>query len=420
MGGELSSGGARVQSLGNEAVIGTDLNGAVIGKTETADAPAIEMPRQPSDLGSLHPQSIEPESAAHVDLSTTSNAFGLKKIDRADLRTYPSLLEVLEKLGDIAGFIQKDTGLPLDLSRVSLDVCPGDEFAIRGQKEAVLRCGGAPNAIEEALDKKHPEHRKIVKTLERVKSQGLGLFLPTEEGILLNGDLLNKGNANHLAEVLYHELIHAAQYQSFPGFYATISKYASVAFELSEKGLKDSPEYREAMDNASACMQFLEGMPTSLQTKNSKVYFPGASDGLGFLYKAWVIAQSVLTREGRSSMIKYVMGTIKYDELQKVSPHLDHVAYRVPELALLAGKSEGEVVINVPGSLAKEEVQQIVTVVERFSTVNSSSKVSCRINLSFDSQESGSRVVDSASILDCHAKISAKLAATQIMRRSAR
>ncbi len=231
--------------------------------------------------------------------------------------------------------------------------------------------------------------------------------MPTEEGILLNGDLLKKGNANHLAEILYHELIHAAQYQNFPGFYATLSKYGMVAFKLSEKGLKDSPEYREAKDNAQACLQFLEGMPTSLQTKNSKVYFPGASDGLGFLYKAWSIAQSVLTREGRSTLIKYVMGSFKYDALQKMSSHFDHVAYRVPELALLAGKSEGEVVINVPGSLTEEEVQQIATVVEMYSTLNRSSKVSCRINLSLDSQGSEKGVVDSASILNCYAQLSA-------------
>ncbi len=420
MGGELSSGDAGMQSLENKVGRETDLKGAVIGRTETAHAPAIVMPMQPSDLGSLQPQPIGPESAAHVDLSTTSNAFGLKKIDSADLSTYPPLREVLERLGVIAQFIQKDTGLTFDLSRVSLDVCRGDEFAIRAWKEALLRCGSAHEAIDEALDKKHPEHRKVVKTLERFRSQLLGVFLPTEEGMLLNGDLLKRGNANHLAEVLYHELIHAAQYQNFPGFYATLSKYGSVAFGLSEKGQKNSPEYREAEDNSIACLQFLEGMPTSLQTKNGKVYFPGASDGLGFLYKAWAFARLIMTREGRSSLTKYVMGTIKYDALQKMSPHLDHVAYRVPELALLAGKSEGEVVIHVPGSLAREQVQQIAAVAEIFSTLNRSSKVSCKIHVCSDSQESVQGVVDSASILNCYEKLSAELAATKIMRRLAR
>jgi hypothetical protein len=101
------------------------------------------------------------------------------------------------------------------------------------------------------------------------------------------------------------------------------------------------------------------------------------------------------------------MGSFKYDALQKMSSHFDHVAYRVPELALLAGKSEGEVVINVPGSLTEEEVQQIATVVEMYSTLNRSSKVSCRINLSLDSQGSEKGVVDSASILNCYAQLSA-------------
>jgi hypothetical protein len=174
MGGELSSCGAGMQSLGNEAARETDRGGTVIGKTEISHTPGIEMPRRPTELGSLRP--VESESAAHVDLNATSSAFGLKKIDRTDLSTYPSLREVLERLGRIAGFIQKDTGLSLDLSTVSLDVCPGDEFAIRACKEAFLRSGVAHEAIDEALDKNHPEHRKVVKMLGALKSLTLGVF----------------------------------------------------------------------------------------------------------------------------------------------------------------------------------------------------------------------------------------------------
>jgi hypothetical protein len=349
-------------------------------------AGVVDMPRRPADLGSFSPRDETlAEKVAHPSRST---AYGLKQIDTADLSSYPTLRQVLERLSEIAAHIQKDTGLHLDLSRVSFDVCSGHDFARRAYKESSVRCGMAPEAIDEALKGGHPEHRKLSKQLGRMESQMLGVFMPTEEAILLNGDLLARGNANHVANVLYHELIHAAQFQNFPGFFSTLDAYGKLSVELSKKGLSDSREYRDTKDSLDACMQLLEGMPTSLQMENSKKYFPGASDGIGFFQKAWAVAQTLLTHEGRSTLVKYLGGALKYGAMQKASPHIDHLAYEFPELALIAGKKQGEVVLNLPDEIPGERLIQILAAAELLQRLNRGSQLQVAINIASGDQQS--------------------------------
>lgn len=350
---------------------------AVDGGTVHDSNNVVEMPRAHVDLGSF--PSRDEGANVQVEPRAKSTTYGLKQIDAADLATYPTLREVLERIGELTEHIRKDTGLSLDLSKVSFDVCPAHEFAIRALKDGAARCGLAPEGIDEALNKTHPEHRAVMKQLNLSKALALGVFLPTEESVVLNGDLLSRGNANNLAKVLYHELIHVAQYQNFPGFFEEIGLYAKRLVELSNKGLKTSPEYLDIKDSVGAFMQLLEGMPTLLQTKQGKEYFPGASDGLGFFYKAWALSQTLFTREGWKTAIKYIGGALKYGALQKVSPHIDHVAYQVPELALLAGKARGEVVINLPHGITAEKIQQVAAVAGIFTSVNPSSKVTCTL-----------------------------------------
>lgn len=369
------------------------VKGGVVPTPEVAVTSPIDMPRRPVDLGSFSSREVGP--TVHAE----PNTYGLKQIDHADLSTYPNVREVLERLGEISAHIRRDTGLKFDLSRVSMDLCSGDEFAIRAYKEGSIRIGISPEAIDEALTKTHPEHRELVKQLELSKSLALGVFMPTEEKVLLNGDLLKKGNANNLATVMYHELIHAAQYQNFPKFFEAISSYGKVLHDLSQKGLSHSPEYLDAKDSLGACMQLLEGMPTSLQFVKGKEYFPGASDGLGFFHKAWALARTLFTREGWNTAVKYLGGALNYKLFQRFSPHIDHVAYEVPELALLAGKRNGKVEINLPHGVTREEAEKVAKVTRMFSSVNRGSKVTCEVVRHLSAERQPADVVNPGPIL---------------------
>ena len=382
---------------------GAVLDGGAVRNQDAVVAASVEMPRPLAELGSFF--SRDGGATVEGERPRQSAAFGLKQIDHADLATYPRLREVLERVGEIAAHIRKDTGLTLDLSKITFDVCPADDFVIRMYKEAISRCGMGPQALDEALRETHPENRQLSKQLKLAKFMASGVFMPTEETILLNGDILQRGNANNLAVVLYHELIHAAQFQNFPGFFETISAYGKIGVELSNQGLKDSPEYRGNRDSLDACMQVLEGMPTSLQTKNSKEYFPGASDGLGFFHKAWAAGQQLFTREGWNTLMKYIGGSVKYSALQKVSPHIDHLAYQVPEFALLLGKKEGEVVINLPHGATAEQLSQVGKVAEVFVGLNRGSRLKCNIRVAPRDQESAVATVDPAPILKVYEEI---------------
>jgi len=86
----------------------------------------------------------------------------------------------------------------------------------------------------------------------------LGYFGTSQNTLFLNGEL----GTSQAGYVLMHELVHAAQWQRFPGLFARIDAGRVAAEDLADQQGEQGHEAQVARDHYEALVTFLEGHAT--------------------------------------------------------------------------------------------------------------------------------------------------------------
>jgi hypothetical protein len=303
-----------------------------------APTPNVDAP-----TGSARAEEAGPAAPPETGAGSTSGVvdalrgLGFLPLKRVDLE--PSHLR--SRAAALAPAVTEASGLDLDPSRVQLSVLEPRAF----------------EALEARALGREPEPG-VVASLTRaaLKPRPLALMVPGEENqeVAFHAGTARAVSPSQVAEALAHELTHAAQAQTYPGFMAALSQARATARAAAEAHGGGSEAHRDALDTLHARQCFLEAHAVHVQKQLKPDHFPngglvGTSGGLLRLVLS-------LTAEGRGRLEQYVESERKIAALlDRHGPELLARLYAHPPLVDLLFKTRGAVELELPPGASPEQ-----------------------------------------------------------------
>lgn len=237
---------------------------------------------------------------------------------------------------DMAGLVRETTGLSLDTSNLEVKLLDSRALMRRAEADALQSMGPGFPEPKGVWAKFGERYSALVERL------GVsGMYLPTENAVLLNRDQFERKGLDALRKTIFHELLHAAQFQSYPILKASMRQAFQAAITMWRVHGKHSQEFKDAKDTFSARLSFLEGHAAYME-KKVQAHFPHSDDittreiGAALLY--------LLSFGVGMPLGQYERGARTFEKLMKApdGPELIDRAYQNPSLVDLLLKERGE------------------------------------------------------------------------------
>ena len=333
-----------------------------------ASTPEARSPNPPPAVSTRARRSVaRVASASLVDGLVAPISLGYRQLASRDDGTVRAALITLPQ---IAAHIENDLGWELDLGRLRVDVVDRDQFFNMAMEDVRVRAGMTKAQWDQANQVEGYAARARAKVSEFAQKRAvLAVYLPSQSRILVVGPNTEDANTNGLREILYHELIHAAQHQNHPAYINEVNALVGRVMRAGEEHGTDSDAYLDLSDSLNARMALLEGHPTYMQTLNRERHFPGAD--LGTSWSAMLgSALSMLSRDGRNKVAQYMKGQEALQRLYADDPAFIDVLYHKPELVEVLLKTRGTVRVEVSPETTDAELAAIRLDVDRLAAMN--------------------------------------------------
>jgi hypothetical protein len=216
---------------------------------------------------------IHTETRTH-DLSSFTMLGGHRKPYAHCERAFASVPELVD-------YIVNDTGWRLNTDKLHFEIVDSksyikmviDDFRIRQNTttpERTLSHGATSKPFE------------VWNTVSKQVQQNIfsklapGVFLPSINSVIINADNLNQCNEDFLRKLIFHELVHAAQYQEHPAIFTSIANLNTQlqAIVSPINGHHNLTALKDLTDTITARMSWIEGQPTFLQQVDQYERFP--------------------------------------------------------------------------------------------------------------------------------------------------
>jgi hypothetical protein len=256
----------------------------------------------------------------------------------------------------LAAEVSADTGWPIDLSKIEVELAGADELMKSVIADTGERMGVTPDEYAKLGGKKSVAE----KAFGRLTSWGMkkaigGVFLPAKGKLVLAEGPAQRATSQYFRSVLYHELVHVAQHQNSP----VMDQVAALAKQAAETGAqhgRTSPEYLDQMDTVNARMTLLESQAMYLQEQNAKappadaLLSVGASGLMGSVV-------AMLARENRMKALQYLKGQ---NFMQQAPSETVQALFHNPDLVDVLFKTRGTITLKVPADQVEQVAVQMV------------------------------------------------------------
>jgi hypothetical protein len=231
----------------------------------------------------------------------------------------------------IARAVEASTGWDVDLSKVRFEGVSAGELVRRYAVDALRRTGVGfvPPASESS--------RKAFGDMVAARFlEAPAVFLPAEGAILFNEEISSTVTRDSLRSALFHELVHVAQFQSYPDFWSAADTLHREAILMMRHGGDVPRDYREerlklVQDRMQARKALLEGQAAVLQAE----YVRGNDLRTRYGSEVFdvVIGESAFIAVGSSKIVsQFVAGALTVKELQDRNASLIDTLFENPAL----------------------------------------------------------------------------------------
>jgi hypothetical protein len=261
-------------------------------------------------------------------------------------------------VAEVARLVELDTGLPINMEEVTVELLPANEALRRISEEAAVRTGNIGN------DYVDPDF--IDRLRNRIASLGTeraiaGAWLPSLDVMVLVAERVRKMNGSALGRLIAHELRHTAQDFHYPQFWDYLHAVAKEALSaLVEVGNDDdNPRYQEATDRLNALMAMVEGEATYAMNRNINNRFPNPKGAFDAESAAGTVL-SLLSKSGRRKAFQYVEGAMLVNAIHEAGEsELLEVMFQHPELAEAALRRRGRMELRLDDDVPQEQVDAV-------------------------------------------------------------
>lgn len=283
-----------------------------------------------------------------------------------DERSARMTRELAKILPEIERRVARDTGWPVDFTRLTFKALDEREFTRVTFADGMRISGYSEEKIQQQLDPQNPVARFMLNIIMNVAGKlACAAYSPLSDPpvVYINTGLIDNVNLPHLGKSLYHELVHHAQREMHPDFVEALKKTARQAvIEAATKGTK-SPEYRDASATMTARMTWIEGQASFLADERAKEYFPGAKMHVGtFEIVALVVA--LASGVGRAKIMQYAKGVSAYKKVARCLPDAIDDMFENPELVDVYLKQTDGKPISVHPEGSPEERRELEELVQ--------------------------------------------------------
>ena len=275
-------------------------------------------------------------------------------------------------VGEIARLVELDTGLPIDMNDVGVELLPANQALRRITEEAMIRTGN--------IGRDYVDPDPIDRLRGRIASLGtekavLAAWLPSLDVMLAVMERVRKMNGSALGRVIAHELRHTAQDFHYPEFWNYLHAAAKEMLTALVEGGNDNPRYQEAADRVNALMALVEGEATHAMNSNINNRFPdprGSTDAESFVGAAL----SLFSKAGAKKTMQYIEGATLVKALHDAGlEELVEVMFQHPELAEAALRKRGRMEIKLDDDVPRDQVEAIRETVVMLRDMNTVGKL---------------------------------------------
>jgi hypothetical protein len=208
------------------------------------------------------------------DLSSCAMLGGFRK-------PYAHCERAIAAVPEFIDYIANDTGWRLNSDKLNFEIVDSksfikmviDDFRIR-QNATTLHTTLPQGTTSKPLELWNTISNQVQKNM--LTKLVPGVFLPSINSVVMNADTLNQCNEDFLRKLIFHELVHAAQYQEHPSFFTSIANLNTELRSLTTptNGHHNLSALKDLSDTITARMSWIEGQPTLLQRLDQYERFP--------------------------------------------------------------------------------------------------------------------------------------------------